>query len=59
VAIARRSILIGKESMPQQAVSPSILDEADVAASFDAGQSNFRKVINVGVEAHIFSQIVH
>ena len=34
-------------------------DKADVPAAFHAGESNFGKVIDVGVEAHILLQIVH
>ena len=34
-------------------------DEADVAAAFDACESNIGKVVDLCVKAHIFVQIMH
>ena len=37
----------------------SFFDEADVAAAFDACESNIGKVVDLCVKAHIFVQIMH
>ena len=33
-------------------------DKANVAAAFDTSEPNFRQVVKVGVETHVFFQIV-
>ena len=36
-----------------------LFDNADVTAAFHAGESNFRKVIEMSIEAHILLQVMH
>ena len=48
----------GKFGSPGGRASPLFLDEADVAAAFDAADSDFRKALCPGLQPQIFFEIV-
>ena len=54
VRLISRMVLIGMEVISVKL----FLDKTNVAAAFDTSEPNFRQVVKVGVETHVFFQIV-
>ena len=54
VRLISRMVLIGMEVISVKL----FLDKTNVAAAFDTSEPNFRQVLKVGVETHVFFQIV-